>query len=111
MADEETLVDATNDATFPPADIDGELNPGKDKDLFKVDSVSSQVAKLSFDANYIIILFDMKEPIKPRKPAKEKKQCAKKDPMQTLKTTIIVSGVILALAGGVFAITKKMKEK
>ncbi|KMT06773.1 hypothetical protein BVRB_7g159330 [Beta vulgaris subsp. vulgaris] len=96
MADEETLVDATNDATFPPADIDGELNPGKDKDLFKVDSVSSQVAK---------------EPIKPRKPAKEKKQCAKKDPMQTLKTTIIVSGVILALAGGVFAITKKMKEK
>lgn len=53
----------------------------------------------------------MKEPIKPRKPAKEKKQCAKKDPMQTLKTTIIVSGVILALAGGVFAITKKMKEK
>lgn len=42
---------------------------------------------------------------------KEKKQCASNDPTQTLKKTIIISGVILALGATVFAIAKKMKEK
>jgi len=46
---------------------------------------------------------------------KDPKQCSKKcpmrDPVQALKTTLIVSGVILAVAGAVFAVTKKMREK
>ena len=39
---------------------------------------------------------------------KEKK---KKDALQTLKTTIVVSAVIVAVAGVVFAVTKKLREK
>ncbi|XP_057549601.1 uncharacterized protein LOC130827773 [Amaranthus tricolor] len=94
MADEVTLVDATNDTTFPPVEIDGELNPGNNTE-FHVDSVSSQLDK---------------GPTKQRKP-KAKKQCPKNDPMQAFKTTIIVSGIVLAVAGAIFAITKKLKEK
>lgn len=39
---------------------------------------------------------------------KEKK---KKDALQTLKTTVLVSAVIVAVAGVVFAVTKKLREK
>lgn len=42
---------------------------------------------------------------------KEKEREKKDDALQTLKTTIIVSGVILAVAGAVIAITKKLREK
>ncbi|KAK9734282.1 hypothetical protein RND81_04G128500 [Saponaria officinalis] len=92
MADEGNLVDATNDpSTFPAADIDNELNPAKGKD-FQVDSQSSKVAKEKLKRS-------------------EKKQRPKDDPMQTLKRSIIISGVILVVVGAAFAITKKMKEK
>lgn len=40
---------------------------------------------------------------------KEKKE--KNEAAQTLKTTIIVSGVIVALIGAIFALTKKLREK
>lgn len=36
---------------------------------------------------------------------------ANRDAAQTLKKTIIISAVIVAVAGAAFAITKKMKEK
>lgn len=35
---------------------------------------------------------------------------AKRDAAQTLKKTIIISAVIVAVAGAAFAITKKLKE-
>lgn len=42
---------------------------------------------------------------------RKKKDREKKDALQTLKSAIIVSGAILAAAGAVFVITKKLKEK
>lgn len=42
---------------------------------------------------------------------KQKARGKKDDALQTLKTTIIVSGVILAVAGAIIAITKKLREK
>uniref|UniRef100_A0A803MXU6 Uncharacterized protein n=1 Tax=Chenopodium quinoa TaxID=63459 RepID=A0A803MXU6_CHEQI len=95
MANEETLADAmNNDAAFPTTDVDGELNPGNHTE-FEVDSTPSNMAK------------DLSKPNKPQ----GKKKCAKNDPMQQMKTTIIVSGAILILAGVIFAINKKIREK
>uniref|UniRef100_A0A803L2V6 Uncharacterized protein n=1 Tax=Chenopodium quinoa TaxID=63459 RepID=A0A803L2V6_CHEQI len=95
MANEETLADAmNNDATYPTTDVDGELNPGNNTE-FEVDSMPSNMAKDLTKANK----------------AQGKKKCAKNDPMQPMKTTIIVSGVILILAGAIFAINKKIREK
>lgn len=42
---------------------------------------------------------------------KKKKDQEKKDAIQTLKKSVIVSAVIVALAGAIFAITKKLREK
>ena len=53
MADEVTLVDATNDTTFPPVEIDGELNPGNNTE-FHVDSVSSQLDKVTISRVFFI---------------------------------------------------------
>ncbi|XVE61468.1 hypothetical protein DITRI_Ditri06bG0042800 [Diplodiscus trichospermus] len=80
--------------TFPAADANGELNPGANKD-FKVDSLSSEIAT--------------SREIKERAEAQEKKE--KKNSMQTLKTAILVSAVVVAMAGAAFAITKKLKVK
>ncbi|XWS66661.1 hypothetical protein CRYUN_Cryun05aG0219800 [Craigia yunnanensis] len=79
---------------FPAADAYGELNPGENKD-FKVDSMSSEIVT--------------SREIKGRAEAQEKKE--KKNSMQTLKTTILVSAVVVAVAAAAFAITKKLKEK
>lgn len=35
----------------------------------------------------------------------------KEDATDKLKTTIIVSGIVVAVAGAIYAITKKLKEK
>ncbi|CAL5334511.1 unnamed protein product [Camellia sinensis] len=86
-----------NDKKFPAADIDKELNPGQNKN-FVVDPISTQVAASK----------EYKEQAAEIKKQKERK---KKDALQTLKTTIIVSGIVVAVAGAIFAITKKLKEK
>ena len=41
----------------------------------------------------------------------ERKDQEKKDDLQSLKTMIIVSGIVVAIVGTAFAITKKLKEK
>lgn len=41
----------------------------------------------------------------------ERKEQEKKDALQSFKTAIIVSGIVVAVAGAVFAITKKLREK
>ncbi|KAI3471924.1 hypothetical protein Pfo_028612 [Paulownia fortunei] len=81
---------------FPAADVQKELNPGLDKD-FQVDPVSSDVAT--------------SKEIKGQYEAAERKEEEKKDALQSLKTAIIVSGIVVAVAGAVFAITKKLREK
>ncbi|KAJ7971569.1 putative Transmembrane protein [Quillaja saponaria] len=87
-----------SDKKFPPADIDGELNPGKQKS-FEVDPISTKVETT-------------KEIKKEEAEATRKKnEREKKGAMQTLKSAIMVSGIVVALAGAVFAITKKLREK
>ncbi|KFK34514.1 hypothetical protein AALP_AA5G155200 [Arabis alpina] len=82
------------DATFPEGDAQAELNLDQNK-KFGVDPVSSEIASDKVKAN-----------IEKRESAK-----AKRDAAQTLKKTIIISAVIVAVAGAAFAIGKKMKEK
>lgn len=44
--------------------------------------------------------------------AKQKKnERQKKDALQTIKSAIIISGIVVAVAGAAFAITKKLREK
>ncbi|KAJ9181377.1 hypothetical protein P3X46_009514 [Hevea brasiliensis] len=84
-------------STFPPADVDKELHPGHNKKI-EVDSVSSDIATSKH--------------LKEQEEAKQKqKERDKRDAMQTLKKTILVSAVIAAVAGAAFAITRKLREK
>ncbi|XP_061366773.1 uncharacterized protein LOC133309922 [Gastrolobium bilobum] len=86
-----------SDLTFPPADIAGELNPGNNTNV-QVDPISSEVAAT-------------KEMMEQAEAEQRKKEREKKEALQTLKSAIIVSGIIVAVAGAVFAITKKLREK
>ncbi|CAB4287143.1 unnamed protein product [Prunus armeniaca] len=88
----------TGDSKFPAANVDLELNPGKNKN-FEEDSGPSLVATSK----------EIKEQIEAED--KKKKDQEKKDAIQTLKKSVIVSAVIVALAGAIFAITKKLREK
>ncbi|KAK7392624.1 hypothetical protein VNO78_21068 [Psophocarpus tetragonolobus] len=84
----------SDNLSFPPADVVGELNPGINTNVY-VDSESSELAAS-----------------KERAEAKQKKnECRKKDALQTLKSAIIISGIVVAVAGAAFAITKKLREK
>ncbi|PRQ43984.1 uncharacterized protein LOC133723693 [Rosa rugosa] len=84
---------------FPEGDADAELNPSKQKSV-EVDPKASEVTSLQ---------------IKQRAEAEDNKRKEKKkeknESVQKLKTTIVVSGVIVALIGAIFALTKKMREK
>ncbi|CAE6076011.1 unnamed protein product [Arabidopsis arenosa] len=84
---------ATDATTFPEGDAEAELNPGQNKN-FEVDPVSSEIA-----ADKVQKIVEKRENAK-----------AKRDAAQTLKKTIIISAVIVAVAGAAFAITKKLKE-
>ncbi|KAL3536099.1 hypothetical protein ACH5RR_004560 [Cinchona calisaya] len=88
---------ASAEDTFPAADAEKELNPAQNKD-FEVDPVSSQVST-SLQIN--------KEQIE----AAEKIEKEKKDALDKFKSAIIVSGIVVTVAGAVFAIVKKLKEK
>ncbi|XP_021908586.1 uncharacterized protein LOC110822721 [Carica papaya] len=88
---------ASSDESFPEAAVREELNPGDNKD-FKVDPVSSEISTS----------MEIKEQTEA---AEIKKAKEKKDAMQTLKRTILISAVVVAVAGAAFAITKKLREK
>lgn len=50
--------------------------------------------------------------LKEQAEAKQKKnERQKKDALQTIKSAIIISGIVVAVAGAAFAITKKLREK
>jgi len=57
---------------------------------------------------YAFLLHCLKEQAKANQ---EKKEGKKRDALQTLKSAIIVSGIIVAVAGVAFAVTKKLREK
>ncbi|KAL2323070.1 hypothetical protein Fmac_027449 [Flemingia macrophylla] len=83
-----------SDLTFPQADVVGELNPGANTHV-QVDPTSSEL-----------------EASKEIKEASQRKnEREKKDALQALKSAIIISGIVVALAGVAFAITKKLREK
>ncbi|KAF3961893.1 hypothetical protein ACB098_09G055700 [Castanea mollissima] len=88
---------ATSDLTFPEADVDKDLSVQNNKSL-EVDTISSKVATS----------LEIEQQAEAEQKEKEKK---KKDALQTLKTTVLVSAVIVAVAGVVFAVTKKLREK
>ncbi|XP_018450250.1 uncharacterized protein LOC108821757 [Raphanus sativus] len=88
---------ATDATTFPEGDAEAELNPAQNKSL-EVDPVSSEIASHKIKQNL--------ERIK-----NANSKSSKRDATQTLKKTIIISAVIVAVAGAAFAITKKLKEK
>ncbi|KAK6944043.1 hypothetical protein RJ641_025145 [Dillenia turbinata] len=82
-------VPEASDHSFPPADAGAELNPDQNENL-PVDPISAD---------------------EEAKVAKKTKKQQKNDAMDTLKSAIIMSGIVAALAGAVFSITKKLKEK
>ncbi|CAA0827033.1 Unknown protein [Striga hermonthica] len=82
---------------FPAVDAQKELNPGIDKD-FQVDSVSSNVAATK----------EIEDQINEAKKLDERKR---KEAVQSFKTALIVSGIVVAVAGAVFAIARKMRER
>lgn len=87
---------AQTDQKFPPADVGGTLNPENNAEI-EVDAISSEVAAEK----------EMKEEVaKPKKKEREEKEA-----MHTIKSSIIISGIIVAAIGAVFAITKKLREK
>ncbi|GMY25246.1 hypothetical protein FCV25MIE_20488 [Fagus crenata] len=90
-------VTEASDLTFSAANIDKELNPQKNKN-FEVDTISSEMATS----------LEIKQQAEVEQKEQENK---KKDAFQTLKTTILVSAVVVAVAGAVFAVTKKLTEK
>ncbi|XP_004246505.1 uncharacterized protein [Solanum lycopersicum] len=88
---------ASGVASFPAVDAEKELNPQTNKE-FQVDSVSSQVAS-SLEK-------EAKEKLDKMKNEKDRK-----DAIQNFKTAMIISGVVVAVAGAIFAITKKLRER
>ncbi|KAL5738041.1 hypothetical protein ACOSP7_030802 [Xanthoceras sorbifolium] len=82
---------------FPAADIAGDLNPGQNQN-FEVDPTSSNIS------TSLQIKKQLEE-------AKNKKKIEEKDAMQNLKSAIIVSAVVAAVAGAIFVLTKKLREK
>ncbi|XP_062152700.1 uncharacterized protein LOC133860990 [Alnus glutinosa] len=87
-----------SDLTFPAADVDKELRPGGENKNFEVDTISSEVATSS----------ETKQQAEIEEKRKERR---KKEALQTLKTTILVSAAIVAVAGVVCAVAKKLREK
>ncbi|KAL1549286.1 hypothetical protein AAHA92_17413 [Salvia divinorum] len=79
---------------FPPVELEKELYPGSNK-KFEVDSVSSAVEATKQN----------------KKEEAERKEQERKDALHSFKKAIIVSGIVVAVAGAVFAITKKIREK
>ncbi|KAE8023367.1 hypothetical protein FH972_009073 [Carpinus fangiana] len=89
-----------SDLTFSAADVDKELHPGESQN-FEVDPISSEVATSSSS--------EIKK--EQAELEQKKKERRKKEALRTLKTTILVSAAIVAVAGVVCAVTKKLREK
>ncbi|GLT62684.1 hypothetical protein SLA2020_353020 [Shorea laevis] len=86
---------AGSDETFPAADVIGELNPAHNKNSFKVDSASSDIATS----------------IETKERDEGQKERERKEKMQSLKRGIIVSAVLVAVGGAAFAIFRKLRER
>ncbi|GMH26345.1 hypothetical protein Nepgr_028188 [Nepenthes gracilis] len=90
--EEKMAGEGNSGAAFPAVDVDGELNPANRAD-FQVDPVSSQIDKEKAATG------------------KKKEGCCGKDAMKALRRSFIASGVILAVAGAVFVLSRKMRDR
>ncbi|KAK4281663.1 hypothetical protein QN277_013128 [Acacia crassicarpa] len=97
MATRDSINEVVEESEFPPADVHGTLNPGGNNQV-QVDPISSDVA----------ILKEIKEQAEIKK---KQRQEEKEDSLRKMKSGIIISGIVVAVAGAVFAITKKLREK
>ncbi|KAF5201059.1 hypothetical protein FRX31_009352 [Thalictrum thalictroides] len=98
--------EVSSDETFPAVDVNGELYPGVTNN-FPVDPVSSEI--------------HTSKKLKEQAEAEEKKSREMKkkkwehggdvDGHKKLKSTVLISGVVVAVIGAIFALTKKMREK
>lgn len=62
--------------------------------------------------NVALFIFKDKVEAEERKQQKEKeKEKEKKDAVQMLKKSIIISAMVVAVAGAIFVLTKKSREK
>ncbi|CAN6586836.1 hypothetical protein ACFX13_014163 [Malus domestica] len=93
------------DSTFPAANVDAELNPGTNKN-FEEDSGSSLVTTSKEIKDKLEA-----EERKQQKEKEKEREKEKKDAAQTLKKSIIISAVVVAVVGAIFALTKKLREK
>ncbi|XP_068307234.1 uncharacterized protein [Pyrus communis] len=93
------------DSTFPAANVDAELNPGTNKN-FEEDSGSSLVTTSKEIKDKLEA-----EERKQQKEKEKEREKEKKDAAQTLKKNIIISAVVVAAVGAIFALTKKLREK
>ncbi|KAK8600488.1 hypothetical protein V6N12_050341 [Hibiscus sabdariffa] len=112
---------------FSAADANAELNPDQDKD-FKEVSLSNEIStsreiKTSQRSRYCFhvsaklawilansSLFHTNLQMKGRVGQPQKKK-GRNSSIQTLKTAMLVSAVVVAVAGVAIVITKKLKEK
>ncbi|XP_028795562.1 uncharacterized protein LOC114751063 [Neltuma alba] len=97
MATSDSIDVVREESKFPHADVDGTLNPESNNHV-QVDPISSEVA--------------LSKENKEQAEIKEKKrQNEKEDTLRRIKSAIIISGTVVAVAGAVCAITKKLREK
>ncbi|KAM2466685.1 hypothetical protein COP2_008860 [Malus domestica] len=87
------------DSTFPAANVDAELNPGENQN-FEEDNGSSLVTTSK----------EIKDKVEAEE-RKQEKEKEKKDAAQTVKTSVIISAMVVAVVGAIFALTKKLREK
>ncbi|PIN03865.1 hypothetical protein CDL12_23607 [Handroanthus impetiginosus] len=79
---------------FPAVDAEKELNLSMNKD-FQIDPISLDIVTTKQE----------------KLEAKKLKEQEKKEALQSFKRALTVSGIIVAVAGAIFAITKKLREK
>ncbi|PIN07279.1 hypothetical protein CDL12_20157 [Handroanthus impetiginosus] len=84
----------TSSTGFPVVDAEKELNLSMNKD-FQIDPISSDIVTTKQEKHE----------------AKKLKEQEKKEALQSFKRALTVSGIIVAVAGAIFAITKKLREK
>ncbi|KAI3874449.1 hypothetical protein MKX03_004779 [Papaver bracteatum] len=91
---EPVISEGAADAKFPEADVEGELHPGNTDGSLQEDSVSAQLKEIKEQAEV----------------GEKKEEGKKEDAIHKVASTVIISGVIVAVIGAIFAVAKKLRE-
>ncbi|KAF9598248.1 hypothetical protein IFM89_026079 [Coptis chinensis] len=98
-------LDGSPDMAFPEDNINGELNPGATSN-FPVDPVSSHIHTSKKLKEQVEAEDRRKREMEKKKKWKDNDDCHKK-----LKSTVLISGVVVAVVGALCALTKKLRER